>query len=147
MVKIGEKTTKNTRDTGITVGTQLPQHELTIPVFQTEGKTALLFISLHCMHCVDLLPYIKKIQNNYPFTFFLYSNGDKDDHAEMVEYFGWDFSVITASVEKMETIFHVAALPFGILCDENKRVIEKSVVYNDAGFDFLFQSTSLQDGG
>ncbi|MCL9661777.1 redoxin domain-containing protein [Paenibacillus hunanensis] len=140
-------TKKLSSQSGLEIGSKLPA--LTFKNFNGENialnsyTTPLLFIfvSLHCEHCVDLLPHIDVFKNKC--NIILFSNGDAEDHNEMQEYFQWNFPLISLSISEMKKIFEVEFLPFANIYDINHRLISKGVVYNESDLKFLIESKQV----
>lgn len=97
----------------------------TVNLHGGERDKALIFASLYCLTCVDLLPSLKEISKKYPFDFILFSNGTLDDHKEMVEYFAWDFPVIELDETHMGKLFNVPTTPSLLLLKSDGSVIEQ----------------------
>jgi thiol-disulfide isomerase/thioredoxin len=108
--------------------------EVRMPV---NGTQVLFFISLHCMHCIDLTPNLSEIKQEFSNTnFVLFSTGDKEDNQEMSEYFNWDFPVVHLNQSDMEHYFNINRLPYMILViDGNIKL--SGVVYNKSDFSQL----------
>ncbi|MEK5640210.1 hypothetical protein BK138_28360 [Paenibacillus rhizosphaerae] len=129
-------------DSGPPIGSELsamPPHSKVIGeslLSDSETTKVLLFVSMHCTHCIDLLPHIDAMtQRNPSFSFQLISTGDEEDNRSMVEYFGWEFPVCSLDQGDMEAYFAVTYLPFMILVDESGKVTAKGVVYNADEFE------------
>ena len=103
--------------------------------------TILIFVSLYCEHCVDLLPYIGLFKEQY--NMVLFSNGDKEDHQEMNEYFQWQFPLISMNINEMKEIFKVEFLPFVNIYNAEGILISKGVVYKESDLKFLIESVQL----
>lgn len=103
--------------------------------------SALLFISMHCMHCIDLLPSIERMKKNHPkVSFCLYSTGDEVDNQSMIDYFEWNFPVYSLDTSGMEDFFKVTYLPFVVIADNRGSVMAKGVIYNDQDFEQLISN-------
>ncbi|MFB9324417.1 TlpA family protein disulfide reductase [Paenibacillus aurantiacus] len=109
-------------------------HKSDIVNIPDEGVRILFFISLHCMHCIDLTPEISEIARAVPDAgFTVFSTGEREDNQEMAGYFDWDFSVISASQEEMENQFGITMLPAMVLLRDG--VVQLTgVVYNKDDF-------------
>ncbi|MFS0838078.1 TlpA family protein disulfide reductase [Paenibacillus sp. 1P03SA] len=133
-------------DTGLPLGSSLPElpdylkESIGAAWNQTGTIRVLLFASVYCTHCIDLLPHLQKIAETYPtFSIRLFTTGDEEDHRSMREFFGWDFPVSTMDQSDMEAYFEVTALPFMLLVDESDLVAAKGVVYNADDFKQIVQ--------
>ncbi|MEC0231973.1 MULTISPECIES: TlpA family protein disulfide reductase [Paenibacillus] len=103
---------------------------------EADAVNVLLFTSMHCVHCIDLLPHIQTMAENYPdFSFRLFSTGDEEDHRSMSEYFKWEFPVYSMDQSDMEAYFAITFMPFMMLADRAKTVVAKGVIYNADDFD------------
>ncbi|MEY9093273.1 TlpA family protein disulfide reductase [Paenibacillus sp. RC84] len=133
-------------DTGLPLGASLPE----LPDYLKEGMESawnqsgtirvLLFASVYCTHCIDLLPHLQAIAENHPsFSIRLFTTGDEEDHRSMQEYFSWNFPVSTMDQSDMEAYFEVTALPFMMLVDESDSVAAKGVIYNADDFEQIVQ--------
>jgi thiol-disulfide isomerase/thioredoxin len=104
------------------------------------GQKVLIFISLHCTYCIDLLPHLRELSENYnSYNFVLLSAGEVEDHREMINYFDWKFPVVHFDLNKMETFFQVTAMPFMIFADSEGKVFNKGIVYNSNEFENLLR--------
>lgn len=144
--------TKPTRssDSGLPLGAEMPKlpdymQNIEADICAHAGKVrVLLFTSVHCVHCIDLLPHIQTMIENYPsFSFHLFSTGDEEDHRSMSEYFGWNFGVYSMDQSDMEACFEVTFLPFMMLLNQTGAVAAKGVIYNADDFDQLMKFVEL----
>jgi len=126
-------------ETGPAIGSSLPARVETEEIFRSPGPVALFFVSLYCVHCVDLLPHLREIRESHGIPIVLFSNGDDDDHEEMSKYFAWDIRTVSLDKDAMEEAYEVTAFPFCIVADETRRVAAKSVVYTAEDFAFLLR--------
>lgn len=94
-----------------------------------------LFTSMYCAYCIDLLPHISTIQEEFPsFSLYLFSTGDEEDHQNMREYFNWEFPIVHLDQSDMEAYASVTHLPYMILTDEKDKVMAKGVIYDASDF-------------
>ncbi|MFE6799870.1 TlpA family protein disulfide reductase [Paenibacillus chitinolyticus] len=137
-------------DTGLPLGALLPE----LPDYLKEGMGAawnqsdtirvLLFASVYCTHCIDLLPHLQTIAENHPtFSFGLFTTGDEEDHRSMKEYFGWEFPVNTMDQSDMEAYFQVTTLPFMMLIDKSDIIAAKGVIYNADDFEQILRISGI----
>ncbi|WP_186380997.1 peroxiredoxin [Paenibacillus xylanexedens] len=92
--------------------------------------TAYFFITLHCVYCIDLIPYLNEIKQRYlDVDIVLLSSGSQEDHKEMVEYFHWDFPVIEMEKLEMHKHFDVTMHPYMIIVDADRIIHSSTVVY------------------
>lgn len=104
---------------------------------QVSKPLALLFVSVYCSHCVDMLPDVSYLHSKLGLQIVLFTNGNNQDIEEMVDYFKWQFPCISLDEELMESLFNVVVFPFLILLDSTGAVEKKAVVYNKADMLFL----------
>lgn len=105
----------------------------------SKQNSILFFLSTYCIHCVDLMPYINEINKKYQLKAYLFSNGNEEDHNEMIEYFAWDFPIIQMEEAEMLEHFNVSILPYFMLINRNNHVVTKGVIYNDSDVDFYMK--------
>lgn len=144
-MSLNHKTGKSS-DSGPLIGSILPDVPTECKVVGTLTETELtmprvvLFGSMHCVHCIDLLPHIEQMTKKYTnCSFALFSTGDEEDHKSMIDYFRWEFPVYSLDQSDMEAYYSVTYLPFMILTDESGKVIAKGVVYNFEEFDRIMK--------
>ncbi|PUA34930.1 alkyl hydroperoxide reductase [Paenibacillus elgii] len=94
-----------------------------------------------CVHCIDLLPYLKSMYDQSDLAFYIFSDGTNEDHAEMADYFKWGFPIILMEQEEMKTLFNITTLPFVLITDQTLKVVSKGVIYNDS--DYIFHLSKL----
>lgn len=134
-------------DSGPPIGSMLPELPPTIPIKSVSKEEqvvaqVLLFVSMHCAHCIDLLPHLSDMVSQHPdFSFQLFSTGDKEDNQSMIEYFGWEFPVHTLDQSDMEAYLSVTYLPYMLLIDDSDKVIAKGVIYNAEDFEQLLHNS------
>ncbi|MBB6672907.1 hypothetical protein [Cohnella nanjingensis] len=116
-----------------------PAGDETIP--STAGRTALVFASMHCLDCIDLLPHLASAARAMPeYSFRLFTTGDEADNREMADYFGWTFPVIALAQEEMGRRYAISALPYAILTDDEGRVAAAGTAHDEA------ELVALRDG-
>ncbi|MNW44066.1 hypothetical protein D3C74_212830 [compost metagenome] len=94
-----------------------------------KGTKILLFVSMHCVRCIELLPQIRDLC--LPNTnIVIFSTGDQEDHKELDEFLQKKWSVVSLSPEQMEEEFEVKTHPFCIVADANGRILNKGNVYS-----------------
>lgn len=97
-----------------------------------------LFVSMHCVHCIDLLPCINTMKSNHPsYSFSLFSTGDEEDNQSMIDYFEWEFPVYSFDLSDMEDDYQVTYLPYVVLTDNQGQVIGKGVIYSAEEFELM----------
>ncbi|AKF95753.1 redoxin domain-containing protein [Brevibacillus laterosporus] len=141
---------KLVRDTGLEIGTPIPHiHFTNWDSSQLELKflpkgVALVFVSVFCSYCIDLLPHLRSISQSQDMQLYLFSDGEIEDHAEMVDYFEWDFPVIQLKHQEMNEIFKVSYHPFLLLTDSKGVIISKGDIYRAEDFHKILESVTLQ---
>jgi len=100
-------------------------------------RQLLVFISVYCEHCIDLLPHLNTIRENHPIQLSLFSTGDDDDHNEMAEYFNWSFPIFHMELQEMEHYFGIKKLPAVVIVNEHGVILHKGIVYHASDFDAL----------
>lgn len=94
-----------------------------------KGEKIVLFISMHCVRCIELLPHIQALHlPNVNVVVFV--AGDRDDHEELADFFQNKIRVTMLSTEQMEQDFQVYTHPFCIVVDEQGMITNKGNVYN-----------------
>ncbi|MGZ9586637.1 TlpA family protein disulfide reductase [Paenibacillus marinisediminis] len=137
---------KPTRETGMAIGTNLSNmsfinyNDTNIQISDYKENTALVFISLHCMQCIDLLPSIQELIDKLKIPFILFSTGDVEDNIEMANYFNWEFPVISINTKQLEEIFKITYLPFLMIIDKNHIIKNKGVVLDKENFEFIYSN-------
>ncbi|WP_028559352.1 TlpA family protein disulfide reductase [Paenibacillus pinihumi] len=134
---MSNRKTGGSTDSGPPIGSTLPGFPPGVNKYnnsaQTKEATArvLLFVSMHCAHCIDLLPHIENMVQSYrELSFQLFTTGDEADNQSMIDYFGWGFPVHSLDQSDMEAYFTVTYLPFMIFQDAAGAVAAKGVIYN-----------------
>lgn len=89
-------------------------------------ETLLLFTSIYCIKCIQLLPSLKKLSDS--FDLILFSNGFSQDIEEMITNFKWDFPVISIDDEQMEKDYSIRVHPSFILINEQRMVCSTGVI-------------------
>ncbi|MFC5700182.1 thioredoxin-like domain-containing protein [Cohnella faecalis] len=139
------KTVKKTADTGLPLHDEVPAldvidsgfRKFCVQEYIRGAKSALFFVSVTCIHCVDLLPYLSEIEEQRQFRILLFSAGEREDHEAMVDFFGWTFPVVSMNSSEMKALFQVEYLPFAIVANEQGIVSSKGVLYNANDFGLL----------
>lgn len=95
----------------------------------------LLFTSLYCIHCIDLLPELNEINNVMEnSSLILFTDGKAHEIREMVEFFKWNFLVVNYDQDNLKTFFPDIKLPLMIALDENKILLTHGTIYNKTDF-------------
>ncbi|OMD16935.1 hypothetical protein BSK66_09080 [Paenibacillus odorifer] len=94
-------------------------------------QSLIFFISVDCARCIELLPFISLISQNYnDYHLYIFSTGDEEINKEIRDYFEWKFPVITLSSKEMDDVYKVKIHPFVIISNNTGKVVNKGVVYN-----------------
>lgn len=99
-----------------------------VDLFKNNRKSVLIFTSLYCVVCVDLLPDLKQLSSEFDANWVLFSNGTLEDHEEMVAYFEWEFPVVRLNPPEMETYFDVKGTPSLIVLESDGTVLVNEIV-------------------
>jgi len=87
-----------------------------------DSAFCLLFLSLYCLRCVDLLPHVKSIADEHlegmPMMVML--DGDEDTNKQIVEYFNWEVPVVQIDSHHMGDEFAVYETPTMQIYDANQ---------------------------
>ncbi|WP_025675855.1 TlpA family protein disulfide reductase [Paenibacillus polymyxa] len=136
---MGTSTNKKKEDVGLPVGSSLPSQEIQAftgelcQLDELDKPSIMIFISMYCSFCIDLLPHLSQIQQEHSdYQLMLFSTGDDDDHRDMIEYFKWNFPVFHMDQSEMENWFDITQMPFIFVTNRNK-VICKGVAYDMVG--------------
>ncbi|MDF2652641.1 MAG: hypothetical protein K0Q73_8446 [Paenibacillus sp.] len=62
---------------------------------RTNEETVFGFLSFSCAHCIDLLPYIGKLADDFEGRFVLITDGEENDNYELVNHFEYRFKVLS----------------------------------------------------
>ncbi|MED1789909.1 alkyl hydroperoxide reductase [Brevibacillus laterosporus] len=141
---------KLVRDTGLEIGTTIPQNHFAnwdssqLELNFLPKGAALVFVSVFCSYCIDLLPHLRSISQRQNMQLYLFSDGEIEDHAEMVDYFEWEFPVIQLKHNEMIEIFEVTYHPFLLFADSKGVIVSKGDIYNAVDFHRILESVSLQ---
>ena len=135
---------KKSGETGLPLFAELPDIELinwddrsvSLSEYRTR-ESAIFFVSVTCMNCIDLLPYLSEIETKFGYSIVVLSAGARDDHEAMIDYFGWSFPLVGMSMDEMKKWFQIEYLPFVILTSSDGKVSNKGVVYHADDFGFL----------
>lgn len=97
--------------------------------------SALFFLSITCNTCLKLMPQINDVKKeNTGYLFYVFTDGEIEDNAEMSEYYNWDFPVFKLSSNEMLQNFNITYNPFVVIIDSLGIVESKGVVYETEDF-------------
>ncbi|TPG68009.1 alkyl hydroperoxide reductase [Brevibacillus laterosporus] len=140
---------KLVRDTGLEIGTKIPQIHFTnwdssqVELNFLPKGTALVFVSVFCSYCIDLLPHLRSISQCEDMQLYLFSDGEIEDHAEMADYFEWEFPVIQLKHKEMSEIFEITYHPFLLVTDSQGVIVSKGDIYHVEDFRKIAESALL----
>jgi len=112
--------------------------------FCRPSTKVLVFASLYCIVCVDIMPYLKDIDNTFSHEFMLFCNGSIEDHKEMAEYFQWDFPVIQLYEPQMEALFGVSVTPSLLVVDGSGNIISRTIVKKSEEINQVLKSVTVK---
>ncbi|TVX96491.1 TlpA family protein disulfide reductase [Cohnella terricola] len=77
------------------------------------GQTvAVGIVSLHCSHCVDMLPHLVTAVVKRRIPFVLVSSGTPQENANVAAYFGHPFPIVSIAEEDVQGRFGVEQTPY-----------------------------------
>ncbi|MNP11834.1 hypothetical protein D3C76_1040420 [compost metagenome] len=94
-----------------------------------KGTKILLFVSMHCVRCIELLPQIRDLRLSNT-NIVIFSTGDQENHRELDDFLQKKWSIVSLSPEQMEEEFEVKTHPFCIVADANGRILNRANVYS-----------------
>lgn len=104
------------------------QNDQLFNIYNLKGKKALIFVSMHCVRCIELLPEIRSVR--LPNTsVIIFSTGNQEDHEQLDDFFQRKMKIVSLTSEQMERDFSVTTHPFCIVVDEHQQVCNKGTVY------------------
>ncbi|MNW41597.1 hypothetical protein D3C74_187410 [compost metagenome] len=113
----------------LTINEYSDQNGQLVQLNNMKGTKILLFVSMHCVRCIELLPQIRDLR--LPNTgVVIFSTGDQEDHRELDDFLHNKWSIVSLSPEQMEEEFEVKTHPFCIAVDEHGRILNKGNVYS-----------------
>jgi len=78
-------------------------------------KAAVLFVSLTCSSCIDLLPELVAFSANFDGVLLVVSSGQKEENEELVRYYDYTFPVHTMEESAYKAKFGLEATPGAIM--------------------------------
>ncbi|WP_410770612.1 hypothetical protein [Fontibacillus sp. BL9] len=121
-------------ENGPDLGSFLPDKEYidqrgnAIHLHSIRETKVLLFISMHCVRCMELVPELQQITLSHA-RLILFSTGSDEDHKELDEFLQRKWPIVSLSPEQMEQDFLIRSHPFGLVADENQQICDKGTVY------------------
>lgn len=122
------------RDQGLALGRFIPNKEYVdqsgrvLSMHSIQGMKVLLFISMHCVRCLELVAELQQIHQPSA-RFLLFSTGNDEDHRELDEFLQRKWPILAVSPEQMERDFLIRTFPFVLVADEHQRICHKGTVY------------------
>lgn len=92
-------------------------------------RKVLLFISMHCVRCMELVPELQQIHMPQ-IRLILFSTGSDEDHNELDEFLQRKWPIISLSSELMEQDFLIRSHPYGLVADDNNQICDKGTIYS-----------------
>lgn len=123
-------------------GQPFPDFTLDAGLAEAE-KAAVLFISLTCSSCIDLLPDLAAFGTDYDGLLIIVSSGQKEDNEELVRYYDYSFPVYTMEEKIYKAKFELEATPAAI-------TLEKGIMtqrFTIQHIDHLYEQCGVDRGG
>lgn len=117
--------------------------------FEPQGsRLCLIFLSLYCLRCVDLLPHIGDIVANHAMDtrFVVLVDGDYETNKEMVDYFNWSMPVVQVESQEMGIDFEVYETPTVQIYNADGIRITSGIADEAKDVDFYLERARLQGG-
>src|SRR5690242_570032 len=92
-----------------------------------QGNAIIIFLSVSCTSCVDLMPQLLEMKKNISDSFVVFCTAKNDVIEEMIEYFQWEFPVIHLSASLMDQYFSINKLPSFVFINEKHYITNKEV--------------------
>lgn len=92
----------------------------------------LCFISLSCLDCIDLLPQLQEVTDQYSGNFSLFVEASNEEIDEIKSHFKFEFPLFSLKREDLPLKYRVFTTPYAYLIDSNKCVIKGQNVYNSS---------------
>ncbi|MFD2114264.1 TlpA family protein disulfide reductase [Paenibacillus yanchengensis] len=119
-------------------------HGGSLEINKINGEVILLFTSLYCTHCIDLLPELNEINSLLEnSSMVLFTDGKIQEIREMVEFFNWTIPVVSYDEYNLNNYIPDIKLPFMLVLDGNKNVLSHGTIYNKTD-SLLFLNSSSQ---
>ncbi|RJE90164.1 hypothetical protein D3P07_08090 [Paenibacillus sp. 1011MAR3C5] len=81
-------------------------------------KAAVLFVSLTCSSCIDLLPELVAFGTDFDGLLLVVSSGLKEENEELVRYYDYSFPVYTMEENIYKARFELEATPAAIILEK-----------------------------
>ncbi|MBH5320370.1 hypothetical protein I6N90_21490 [Paenibacillus sp. GSMTC-2017] len=106
-------------------------------------SAAILFISLTCSSCIDLLPKLLTFSNTYTGILLLISSASLEDNNELAHYYDYPFPVITMAENSYKSQFKLDATPSAIILEHG--LMKQRFTIED--INHLYRELGLDRGG
>jgi len=106
-------------------------------------KATVLFISLTCSSCIDLLPELVEFGARHEGLLLVVSSGSTEDNEELVQYYDYSFPVVTMPEKEYKARFALEATPSAIMLENG--LVRKQFTIRDIGH--LYDQSGVQKGG
>lgn len=103
----------------------------------------ILFISLTCSSCIDLLCDLGKFGERHEGLLLLVSSGSGEDNAELVQYYNYPFRVLTMEEKVYKSRYGLEATPAAMLLEHG--VVKKQFTIQD--IHHLYEQSGVRRGG
>ncbi|MCR8842221.1 hypothetical protein NQ117_00850 [Paenibacillus sp. SC116] len=97
-------------------------------LIQQHKLTALIFVSLYCSTCVEFLPDIATLTEEFPnIEVILFCNGTTDEHDEMINYFNWKFPIVFMEPVEADKRYQITEFPYMMLVNDEALVWKETI--------------------
>lgn len=96
----------------------------------TPCETVVCFISMSCLYCIDLLPYLKDFSTQMNEDFILISNGKKGEIEEIKSYFNFGFLLLSQSLSESTFTYGVTTHPYVFYISQDG-LVQSSTSFDD----------------
>lgn len=97
----------------------IDQYNRIVRLDKIKSKKVLIFVSIYCIRCIQLLPNLNEILNMPDVYPVIFSNGEQDENLEMSELFPKQISIISLSEQDMINDFEIKLHPSYIIITDN----------------------------
>lgn len=84
----------------------------------------LLFLSLNCLKCIDLLPYIEKVQEKFTGNITVFTNGTEKENEEIINFFNFNIPFLSIEDDHYQK-YGVFTKPFFYIVNSYGKIIHK----------------------
>ncbi|GKU76516.1 hypothetical protein [Paenibacillus sp. L3-i20] len=126
----------------LVLGQRFPDLSLDERLANTPSAT-ILFISLTCSSCIDLLPKLLLFSQTYTGLLLLVSSGPQEDNMELVHYYDYPFPVLTMAEKSYKAQFQLEATPAAIILEHG--LMKQRFTIQD--ITDLYRQLGIEQGG